>query len=865
MPTPLQKSNAFSHRGYITQKCRMQLGHPTTGKCPVPVPAFNDSFVIIDSDGIHEVALDFCGCGQSISKVVQLLRARLFPSTVIDPKTAATFRVLETFQMLTFTSKISGYEFYCALARRTDNTGTRSPPDRYQAFMRMIREWRHVRMLKRAGRGHDIAGVKGTKLGECAVICPACPMPGINLLPNWRERPVSDRWLDTLFIGIDANFRLKRMNVSSDKRDPGLNHGYAYIVEESAFKAYLEQYDRVFSDDKSTCNKHDAIKSASIRGGRGTAASGLGTIECSRHDMKRPIAVGDLQKGECLSNNSLERLVVSYDIACQWSKNLHSRSEIYPSNFLSMFPDTDIEFLVPKFHLPAHVIDCQLEYSFNLVPKVGRTDGEAPERGWAAANAVATSTREMGPGSRRDVLDDHFGDYNWRKIIDIGRHFLRKSEDAVTARQEHVEAFIEFDAALPVTLTAAWTVLCQTWERDRSKTNPFRAVGAKMSEAEVRLKLAQEDEESPAIVKGIPAHFSMTPSYFIYQGLDIEDQQTRLGFEISNLGPHSTALQQAKVLERSNALRRRIESWIEIQHFYLPALVTVRARLEEAGGGKPISVEYIELFLPSQIHDSVMCPLPFLRYEWQFRCARAEEALNDLRGQILMRTLLRNSKQRHSRGQVQQTRSTKLLNGVDARVSASATKYRSIRTALTSLSVPLVEVSWVNELRVLEDSDLVGLTSFDDGGPEGRKKLSWIWKGQGIGSNTDASGQEALRIEWCKSRARAHRWQEECLLLDEEMKRVLTTFRWQNNHWLKVGRDCQERDCVSAHTVPALNSSETKDLLIAKEGMVAYANRQAEMRLWMIKHCEATWKDVVPQLRSMEGGHNVCIMIEHVG
>jgi len=89
---------------------------------------FNDDFTVIDSDGIHQVSLDYCGCQQASARRIQLLRARLFPSTVIDPKTAATFRVLETFQMLSFTSKVSAYEYYRSLARRTDNTGTTPPP-----------------------------------------------------------------------------------------------------------------------------------------------------------------------------------------------------------------------------------------------------------------------------------------------------------------------------------------------------------------------------------------------------------------------------------------------------------------------------------------------------------------------------------------------------------------------------------------------------------------------------------------------------------------------------------------------------------------------------------------------------------------
>jgi hypothetical protein len=80
----------------------------------------------------------------------------------------------------------------------------------------------------------------------------------------------------------------------------------------------------------------------------------------------------------------------------------------------------EIIYLVPKFHLPAHILKCQVDYSFNLVPGVGQTDGEAPERGWSYINGVASSTKEMGPGSRRDTLDDLFGDYNWRKIAQIG-------------------------------------------------------------------------------------------------------------------------------------------------------------------------------------------------------------------------------------------------------------------------------------------------------------------------------------------------------------------------------------------------------------------------------------------------------------
>jgi hypothetical protein len=106
------------------------------------------------------------------------------------------------------------------------------------------------------------------------------------------------RWLYMLFLGIDANFRLKRLNVSTQERDPGLNYGFAYVVAKTKFKQYLNDYNGKIPDDVSTCNNHDTLKSASMRGGKGTAASGVGAVDCIRHDMKCPMAVGDLQKGE---------------------------------------------------------------------------------------------------------------------------------------------------------------------------------------------------------------------------------------------------------------------------------------------------------------------------------------------------------------------------------------------------------------------------------------------------------------------------------------------------------------------------------------------------------------------------------------
>ncbi|EDR04375.1 uncharacterized protein LACBIDRAFT_330630 [Laccaria bicolor S238N-H82] len=72
---------------------------------------------------IHEVGLDFCNCEHAQDHFIQLLRFRWFPASVKSPKTAVTFHLLKHFQILSFESKVSAFEFYTALARETENTG----------------------------------------------------------------------------------------------------------------------------------------------------------------------------------------------------------------------------------------------------------------------------------------------------------------------------------------------------------------------------------------------------------------------------------------------------------------------------------------------------------------------------------------------------------------------------------------------------------------------------------------------------------------------------------------------------------------------------------------------------------------------
>jgi hypothetical protein len=130
-----------------------------------------------------------------------------------------------------------------------------------------------------------------------ALRCPACPHPGINLPDGWEKAAESQRWLYSLFVGIDANFKLKRKKVSNIMVDPPLCQGWSYFVEDTKYKAFLEKHGNL-PQEQTTCSNYDAMSKANSKDVRFLDTTGVGTVDCIRHEMKLLNGVGDLQKGE---------------------------------------------------------------------------------------------------------------------------------------------------------------------------------------------------------------------------------------------------------------------------------------------------------------------------------------------------------------------------------------------------------------------------------------------------------------------------------------------------------------------------------------------------------------------------------------
>ena len=84
---------------------------------------------------------------------------------------------------------------------------------------------------------------------------------------------------------------------------------------------------------------------------------------------------------------------------------------------------TKIEVGIPSWHINGHGPSCCSNFSLGYMEGVGRTCGEEVETSWAQTNALGTSMQEMGPGARHETLNDHWGGFNFHKIIGFRKCF----------------------------------------------------------------------------------------------------------------------------------------------------------------------------------------------------------------------------------------------------------------------------------------------------------------------------------------------------------------------------------------------------------------------------------------------------------
>ncbi|KAJ7692492.1 hypothetical protein B0H14DRAFT_3531468 [Mycena olivaceomarginata] len=746
-----------------------------------------------------------------------------------------------------FKGKTTAYHFFNALAKLTDNTGGTTFKCRYQLALRVVRQWRNLRALKRGGMGNDPdRRTAETHEGELAVECLACPKAGVNLPEGWEKAPVEVRFLYCIFLAIDACFRLKRKKISSWLADPSIQDGWAYFTRSVPYGEFLETLGE--QKEMSTCTGLAALDHANTKYAQGYAATGCGMITCGRHEIVCKNGVGDLQAGEKYGNmdyivasawrhlRDLLFFLLSYDIMCQWMKNLRERLLKLPPALRFQLAHYFVKFVIPKLHILGHLKFCQDFFSLLYTLGSAQADMEGIERIWSSSGLMGASTREMGPGSRQDTLDDFWHYWNWNKVVGMGttlRSRLLKARKELTRQEEGLQ---EFTAAQEGE-APAWKEAVDAFEAGASTDNPYQLPHAGPTLRDVELELMHEEQERERRSSAALSASDDTLTEYLMLGLEIEGQQRQLAADLlANRNPTSKEL--TDFVTRRTRVSRQIKKLRLMQRIYSPGALQRLATA--ADPAEPVESERAPLFLPSGLSPAqAAAPLSvsgLALAEARLRDGQCSESLEAIRHGLT------------------NTRSRSLVDNQQQKIDLAARTYRQARAARLALVYVAGECGWraleKEDLRLPEDEEEAkrrkqramkgkrkeaaqvnenGEVRGVPGMGEKTRLVSWIW--YGAGNTEGAVGEtmhDSVRVEWSKAYARVKRWREETRLLQEEMARCLLTLEWQAARW--------DERAVSTHYNGRIQYSAAH-----LQGAMALAARQAAVRRRLARRFRRCW------------------------
>ncbi|KAL4062023.1 hypothetical protein J3A83DRAFT_4364796 [Scleroderma citrinum] len=260
----------------------------------VPVRKMNGRIclTVVHTNGVHYCDIWYCSCDGSKGSQMQLLRAGLFPATTRDCRTAFTFHDLDDFLLDNVESGTTAMNYYSKLHRVTSNAFLHLVPDRYRELLRLSQAWRHLKLLKWKGFH---AGACDPGLGDLVLFCPACPQPGINILPEDNIDMSDYKWKYSQVIVVDGNFKAEYMASKNTDSECWLMDGHGYMMGSQRYKAYLTGTETRVT--RSNCSNHHVVNQASANRGH-LESTGIGGCACARHGCFIPHVMVDFQKGE---------------------------------------------------------------------------------------------------------------------------------------------------------------------------------------------------------------------------------------------------------------------------------------------------------------------------------------------------------------------------------------------------------------------------------------------------------------------------------------------------------------------------------------------------------------------------------------
>ncbi|KAK7019683.1 hypothetical protein VNI00_018005 [Paramarasmius palmivorus] len=694
---------------------------------------------------------------------------------------------------------------------------------------------------------------------------------------------------------IDANFRLKEQLVSSHSRDPSLNDGLGYFVKRRDYEKYVLQNPE--GDEITTCVPLAALAKQNTKFSKGLRYTGVGGVCCGRSDMFVKLGnlhKGERYRnmdyivGVAMRDFlELLRALLIYDIACQWFVHLYERVHKWPGEV--RWPShTSMEILpaIGKLHEPGHKQggDHQ-QFNLNLINGAGKTDGESMERIWGEHNNLGNATKTMGPGSREDNIDAAAGGWNWEKYIAMAHEGLTANlpvelvekweamcmewEKAPYPKRDilnpyHVEEeFISEEKALqelsieeerrvqaggsqyhaisaPQFVVMALGIL-DTQDKLRQKVQDQKREGTIIQSRKLtdernalRRRLQVFQDIQPIYMPGLLHHLEDTKQQEDTHSTQPEDVKLWLPSDLPASIINKICTPGMRAVEAKLQRARCFDSLHGVRHTLRVKSRMMLFRNTNVRGQRQSGKS-------REIVNRVVRRARW--YTLRYRKARAayhmlvgtgpwEKTLKPLRNEDVRSycdpALVKIGSGRKGNDEEDKEEAVRLEQLKDYQ-EVIAEEERSDGDG--ELELPAEELDLIHPDRQQWEH------RSKHGTGETRKELSWIWVSGGkieLEDGADENENEVLRSEWCKSRARARRAQEEVLLVEEEMRRTLEFLEWRAQEW----ESCAE-------VVMGWGEDE-------HEGSRAYALAQANVQRALKVAFHGEWKKTLVEVEESE-------------
>ncbi|KLO06221.1 hypothetical protein SCHPADRAFT_946269 [Schizopora paradoxa] len=781
-------------------------------RCPYSKQdAPGDNMEVVDTNGVHFVRIVKCYCPGRLSRLLQYTKSKLLPATAKEPRVCFTFDLMKDFHVHSHTSKKSAYDYMQAIRRKT-NVLVSDVTDPYPQFMRATRLWRFLTIEKRSGRAFGLDNfVKFRPPGSVALPCLPCPYPGFNMAPNWWIE-VIEAYIHDKRAEMDGNFHLCKMSKNCNKKDHSLWRGSSCLHQREDIETHVSKFGADISE-KSTCVKFNATENQNRMKHRGEDITGIFSILCC-HGVPEPLGSVDLQRGERYINvdfvlasvlrnlRGLKRMVLAYDVACQYNINVHKRFSKTAPDVLDTLPM--VEFLVGKMHLQAHEEECRYLYSLSYTDGVGRLDGEETEHFWAEHNQAAGSTKQMNTGNREEVLNDLMIDWSFRKneaaSVSLPKR-LKKAKDDWKITSEYFDELTAGARSIEPDVVDLWeTMSTKPVKNGKKVESVFRLCETELpSREEIRQRLMKSSDQYKLELPGGTVGKIEDSISFLNCGIDVQVLQRAVLSVATCDSPDDDELDRKRT-----QLNTKIDKWREEQRKWMPSVL----QLVDTADEDPTEPETVCLHLPSdfpelqreELHLSTLASI-----EKSLREGQAHDVLEELRQQLKVNAMLQIDMEETVWGTRARNRSQKAINEARRLKQHWVSEYDAVRRALVSLG--LEEES---DLKKLTDKDLYRNTTKE---PHelgtGTKPDGWIWTiGKGVGTKVDTKLDEDDRVHWFRVRASRDRCKEEVQILSEDIRRYIRACVKLQQAWTKIA---------------------TVKLDAARFGAAAYASRTAEL------------------------------------